>query len=404
MHRGGPLLCCASLMPRAILLDLTPLATGSTFRGIGRYVRGLSEGLAEVGEQGDLEVRGLVADPRVSRLELIESVHAYTRAPPIVPRRTSLGRRNGLIRFGAARLAQSCAGLLHFTDPVGLPWSGRAGHCLTCHDLIPIIMREYSSRIPGALSAKIAFERLRYRRARRILAVSHATKRDLCERLQIAPSVIDVVWHGVDHRVFHPEPQPGELERVQALLGTTEPYVLYVGAGDPRKDLDTLLKAFAVSRLRLDASLAIAGQLGHKRVASLRKLAKQLGVTERVKLLGYVAEELIAPLYRHATVHVFASRYEGFGFPVVEALAAGCPTITSPNSSLDEVAGDGALIVPCGEPEALAVALETLCSDTDKRRELRQRGLAQASKFTWKACATETLAFWRRTLHESNGS
>jgi glycosyltransferase involved in cell wall biosynthesis len=390
-------------MPRAILLDLTPLVTGSTFRGIGRYVRGLSEGLAEVGEQSDLELRGLVADPSVSRLELIDAVHAYTQAPSIVPRRTSLGRRNRLIRFGAARLAKPCAGLLHFTDPVGLPWSGPAGHCLTCHDLIPIIMREYSSRVPGALSAKIAFERLRYRRAQRILAVSHATKRDLCERLQIEPSKIDVVWHGVDHRVFHPQAQAGELERVQALLGTTQPYVLYVGAGDPRKDLDTLLEAFAGSRLRSDAVLAIAGQLGPKRVASLRKLAKKLSLSEQLRLLGYVDEQLIAPLYRHATVHVFASRYEGFGFPVVEALAAGCPTITSPNSSLDEVAGDGALIVPCGEPEALAVALETLCSDSAQRRELRERGLRQASKFTWKACAQGTLAFWRRALAEASG-
>ena len=89
-------------MKRAILLDLTPLATGSLFRGIGRYVRGLSEGLAELGEQSDLEVRGLIADPSVSQLELIDSVQAYTRAPAIAPRRTSLDRRNHLIRFGRA--------------------------------------------------------------------------------------------------------------------------------------------------------------------------------------------------------------------------------------------------------------------------------------------------------------
>lgn len=388
-------------MQRAILLDLTPLVTGSTYRGIGRYVRGLCEGLAEVGEHAELEVRGLIADPRVSRLELVDSVQSYTRAPAIVPLRSSLARRNRLIRFGAARVAKPSAGLLHFTDPVGFPWTGREGHCLTCHDLIPIIMREYSSRVPGALSAKIAFERLRYRRARRILAVSHATKRDLCDRLQIEPSLIDVVWHGVDHRVFHPHAASGELERVQALLGTTQPYVLYVGAGDPRKDLGTLLQAFAASRLRLEATLAIAGQLGPKRVASLQQQAKKLGVTARLKLLGYVEEDLIAPLYRHAAVHVFASRYEGFGFPVVEALAAGCPTITSPDSSLDEVAGDAALIVPCGEPEALKVALETLCTDSAKRSQLRERGLAQASKFTWKACALETLAFWRRALSDA---
>jgi glycosyltransferase involved in cell wall biosynthesis len=383
---------------RAVLLDLTPLVTGSTFRGIGRYVRGLCEGLAELGEQPDLEVRGLIADDNVSRLSLVDAVHTYTRSPAIVPRSRSLGRRNGLIRFGAARLAKACDGLLHFTDPVGFPWSGRGGHCLTCHDLIPIIMREYRSRLPGALAAKVAFERLRYRRARRILAVSHATKRDLCERLQIEPSLIDVVWHGVDHRVFHPRAEAGELERVQALLGGARPYVLYVGAGDPRKDLGTLVEAFARSRLRGEAQLAIAGQLGRKRLAALGKAVKQLGVSEQVKLLGYVDESLVAPLYRHATVHVFASRYEGFGFPVVEALASGCPTITSPDSSLDEVAGDGAIVVPCGQPEALTAALEGLFSDSAQRRQLRERGLRQASKFTWRASAEQTLAFWRKAL------
>jgi glycosyltransferase involved in cell wall biosynthesis len=390
-------------MSRAVLLDLTPLVTGSTFRGIGRYVRGLSEGLAALGEQPDIDVRGLIADPTVSRLELVGGIQAYTRAPAIVPRRSSLPRRNRLIRFGAAPLANSCDALLHFTDPIGFPWSGKAGHCLTCHDLIPIILREYSSRIPGALSAKIVVERMRYRRARRILAVSHATKRDLCERLQIDPSRVDVVWHGVDHHVFHPQAEIGELERLQALLGTTAPYVLYVGAGDPRKDLDTLLNAFARSRLRADAILAIAGKLGDKRATSLHKLAKKLGIAGRLNILGYVDEGLVAPLYRHATAHVFVSRYEGFGFPVVEALAAGCPTITSPASSLDEVAGDGAVIVPSGEPEALAAALETLCFDSERRDQLRERGLRQASKFPWRSCAVETLAFWRRAAAESSG-
>lgn len=387
-------------MPRAVLLDLTPLVTPSTLRGIGRYVRGLAEGLAELGAQSDVPVRGLIADPQVTRVELIEDVFAYARAPAIMPRKKALERRNRLIRFAAPRLARESDGLLHFTDPSGFPWTGKDGHCLTCHDLIPIILREYTSRFPGVLPAKVAFERLRYQRARRVLAVSHATKRDLCERLQLEPSRIDVVWHGVDHNVFHPRAEAGELERVQALLGGTQPYVLYVGAGDPRKDLDTLLRAFAHSRLRQEAVLAIAGQMGWRRIKALNARAAELGVSDKLKLLGYVDEALVAPLYRHAAVHVFASRYEGFGFPVVEALAAGCPTITSPDSSLDEVAGDNALIVPCGQLEPLVQALETLFFDSEKRRELRRRGLAWASTFTWKACAEQTIAFWRRALSD----
>lgn len=383
-----------------ILLDLTPLVTGSTLRGIGRYVRGLGEGLSDLGPS-ELVVQGLAADPTVSSLSLLDDVPAYTRAPAVMPIRRSLPRRNRLIRFEAPRLARTAGRLLHLTDPIGFPFSGRDRHCLTCHDLIPIILPEYGSPIPGGVRLQIAFERLRYRRARRILAVSHATKRDLCERLELEPDRIDVVWHGVDHRRFHANAEPAELERVQRLAGSERPYVLYVGAGDPRKDLTTLVSAFSQSRLRTEADLLIVGSMTPKRVARLRKTAQAAGTAERLKLLGYVDESFIAPLYRAAALHVFPSRYEGFGFPVVEALACGCPTITSPGSSLDEVAGDAALIVPCEQPEALARAMESAFFDSEKRAELRAKGLARAATFTWQACAEQTLAFWRRALEET---
>jgi glycosyltransferase involved in cell wall biosynthesis len=95
-------------------------------------------------------------------------------------------------------------------------------------------------------------------------------------------------------------------------------------------------------------------------------------------------------------VHAFLSSYEGFGLPVIEALACGAPTITSTGSSLDEVAGDGALVVPCGERAALLEALESASYDSQRRAELKQRGLARAATFTWRKCAEQTIAFWQR--------
>jgi glycosyltransferase involved in cell wall biosynthesis len=398
-HAWTPCTACdiaPARMP-GILLDLTPLATGSVFRGIGRYVRGLAEGVAELGPEALQHVHGLIADPSVSELSVVEDVGAYARAPMVMPVGPSLPRRNRLTRFGAKRISQASGRLLHFTDPSGFPFTGAEGHCLTCHDLIPLIFhREYEAPIPGMGYVKHAIERRRYARARRVLAVSHATRRDLCERLGILPERVEVVWHGVDHRLFHPRANAGELEQVHALLGSTRPYVLYVGAGDPRKDLETLVTAFAHSRLAKEATLAIVGRLGKWRPSSLPKLSKELGVENQVKLTGYVDEAIVPALYRNAAVHVFPSRYEGFGFPIVEALAAGCPTITSPGSSLDEVAGDAAEIVPCGQAEALTASLETLFFDTAQRQSLRERGLARAATFTWKACAEQTLAFWQR--------
>jgi len=107
---------------------------------------------------------------------------------------------------------------------------------------------------------------------------------------------------------------------------------------------------------------------------------------------------VVPALYRQATVHTFLSRYEGFGLPVLEALACGAPTITSPGSSLDEVVGDGALVVPCGEVDALVVALKSAFFERELRAQLVQRGLARARTFTWRKCAEETIGFWQRAI------
>jgi glycosyltransferase involved in cell wall biosynthesis len=382
-----------------ILLDLTPLVTPSTLRGIGRYARGLVQGLSELSAPTDFELAGITADQRVRKLTVEKDLLGYVTKPVALPVRKSLERRNRLVTFSAPRVARQAHSLLHLTDPDGFPFSKPEGHCVTCHDLIPLILhREYLGRMPWTRPYRAFLEKLRYQRARRVLAVSHATKRDLCEQLELPEARVDVVWHGVDHHVFHPRKAADESAAVQRWLGSTRPYVLYVGAGDARKDLDTLITSFARSRLAKDALLVIVGQLRAPRVKALRALARRVGAADQVKLTGYAEEALIPALYRGASVHVFASRYEGFGFPVVEALACGAPTITSPNSSLDEVAGDAALIVPCGEPEALSSALERLFFDTAYVAELRQRGLTRAAGFTWRACAEQTLAFWRRAL------
>jgi glycosyltransferase involved in cell wall biosynthesis len=226
--------------------------------------------------------------------------------------------------------------------------------------------------------------------------VSHATRRDLCERLGIDENDVEVVWHGVDHDRFSPEAHASERAAVQALIGSQSGFVLYLGAGDPRKDLGTLVSAYAASRVCGQLPLVIAGHLAPWRVRELTELCRRLRTTREVKLLGYVPESAVPALYRAASVHVFPSRYEGFGLPVLEALACGAPTITSPGSSLDEVAGNAAEIVPCGDAQAMTHALELLAGNTEYRALLRERGLARAATFTWQETARRTRRFWRR--------
>ena len=388
-------------MPPQLLLDLTPLAATSALRGIGRYVRGLVQGLTDVWHESspNFEIRGLAANRSLTALHRIDDLAAYCALPAARPPAAADARRNWLITFAAPLSLRNSNTSLHLTDPKGMPIGRASRYTVTCHDIISLALPDlYLPPIPRWSRLVRQIERSRYLRARRILAVSQATRRDLVTVLGIPEDRIDVAWHGVDHARFNVHAQPEDAQRVHAALGATEPYVLYVGAGDARKDLDTLLTAYAASRVQREALLVVAGRLSGQRSQALRQLAKRLNVLNRVKLVGYLDEAIVPALYRRSRLHVFPSLYEGFGLPVIEALACGAPTITSPGSSLDEVAGDAARIVPCRDTEAMSHALEEVFYDEATRTLLRNRGLRRAKQFTWQACAEATLAFWRRSL------
>jgi glycosyltransferase involved in cell wall biosynthesis len=389
-------------MQPTVLFDLTTLLTFSQLRGIGRYVRGLVQGLVKVQAETELRVRGLVADAGLSGLTVVDDLAAYCKMPPGTPAPFAGARRSALLTFDLPGLLRRQGAVAHLSEPKGLPWSREAPYSVTCHDLIPLVLSDlYLPRIRGWTDFFAAITRFRYRQPRAILAVSNATRRDLCQYLKVEEERIEVVWHGVDHERFHPRPEVGEREKIAKLVGSSGGYVLYLGAGDPRKDLGTLLQAFARSRLVGDIPLVLAGYLEAERARELKQLAARLHVEREVKFLGYVPEALTPGLYRGAALHVFPSRYEGFGLPVLEALASGAPTITSPGSSLDEVAGDAALIVPCGEVEGMCDALQQLGYNSEYAALLRARGLARAATFTWEATARGTLAFWQRWFSEA---
>ncbi len=383
-----------------LVLDLSPLSATSALRGIGRYVRGLIQGLEQLAPElkSDFRISGLAANRSLSRLSAVTDLRAAGEQPPARPAAAADLRRNLLMSVASPRFFGE-ERALHLTDPKGIPLFRAQRYTLTCHDLISLTCADlYLPKLPGWPKLVTAIERARYLRAQRILAVSGATKRDLVHLLGVDPDRIDVVWHGVDHARFKPEPDSDDAARVLRAIGHRDPYVLYLGAGDARKDLDTLLKAYAASRVRGEARLVIAGRLHPARLQRLFALARELGVSARVTFAGYIDEPLIPALYRGSRVHVFPSRYEGFGLPVLEALACGAPTITSPGSSLDEVAGDAAELVPCGDVAALGTSLERLFFDEARRQELRVRGLARAEHFTWSRAAQETLTFWRRAF------
>lgn len=379
-----------------VLIDMTAMDTPSRQRGIGRYVRGLCDALVRLAPGRGVSLTGL---RRLRGGAVLDPSLRYEGDPAL--RLTSLGyQRHKLERrllLGAAT-RQAGARLLHLPDPPGTPLDMRVPRVVSCHDLIPLVLHErYAPPVVG-WAMQWARAVVRYRTAERVLASSAWTRRDLIEHVGVPDQRIEVVPLGVDLERFTPEAEPGERERVAELLGFRSPFVLYVGAADWRKNLPDLLVAYGRSPLRGEVPLVLVGPISARQRGQLEAVARRERLTGQVHIRGYVDEALVAPLYRTCLLHVFPSSYEGFGLPVLEAMACGAPTLCSRLSSLAEVAGDAALTV--GEPkvEPLADGLARLAGDEALQQALRARGIAHARTFTWERCAEQTLRCYEEML------
>jgi alpha-1,3-rhamnosyl/mannosyltransferase len=224
-----------------------------------------------------------------------------------------------------------------------------------------------------------------------LLAISEATRRDAIDTLGIAPERVHTILAGLNRAAGAP-PTAGTIERARARLGLREPYFLHVGALDPHKNFATVLGAFLETRRERPCQLAVIGQRDHH-LASFARFCEARRI-DGVVFPGFVDREELEALYAGAAALVCLSRHEGFGFPVLEAMARGCPVLAANATSLPEVAGDAALLV---EPDRAAAreAMRVLLQDTDLRAELARRGRARARTFEWEAVAERTLAVWR---------
>jgi len=274
--------------------------------------------------------------------------------------------------------------LFYSPDFVLPPTLPRARTVLTVHDLsfllypdhfVPKLVRYLQRVVPRSVA-----------RADRVLADSEATRADLIRSLGVPAEKVEVLYSGVDPR-FRPEPEPKERERLRARYGVGDrPYIFSVGTLQPRKNFVRLIRAFA--RLRPEAHLLIAGGRGWLYEAILAEAEKH---RDRVHILGFVDDVDLPALYRGARLFVFPSFYEGFGLPVLEAMACGVPVVCSNASSLPEVAGDAALLVDPYDEEGLTAAMEQVLEDPALRDEMAAKGLQQAARFTWDRAARQLL-------------
>jgi glycosyltransferase involved in cell wall biosynthesis len=245
--------------------------------------------------------------------------------------------------------------------------------------------------------ADLQMQKLAARSARRawhVIASSQATARDL-RGLGLHPERVTVVHLGVSPS-FRPDGPPLAPEAFPGAERLAGGYLLYNGGLGPRKNLRRLLLAYGQLPAAMSAPpLVLCGKMTRYGEA-LAAEARATGLADQVLFPGYLPDELLPSLYRSAILLVYPSLYEGFGLPILEAMACGTPVITSDTSSMPEVAGDAALLVDPGSVDAIASALRQVLLDMGLRQSLCQRGLARSRQFTWERTARETAAVYRQ--------
>jgi glycosyltransferase involved in cell wall biosynthesis len=255
----------------------------------------------------------------------------------------------------------------------------------TIYDLTTRLMPEVHTE--ANVRADRSFAEL-LRAADKLIAISASTRNDAVRLLGLRPENIEVIYPGIP-AVFFNVPEEA-ITRVRRDYGLHKPFALFLGTIEPRKNVDTLLDAYE-SLSHPEFELVLAGPTGWAPGKTLERLKKY-------RALGYLPEPDIAPLTAAASICAYPSLYEGFGFPVAQAMAAGVPVVTSNVSSLPEVAGDAALLVDPRSTAELANALDRLMRSTELRTELAARGRKRAQDFRWEACAARSLQFFESVI------
>jgi glycosyltransferase involved in cell wall biosynthesis len=284
--------------------------------------------------------------------------------------------------------------LFHGTN-IAVPLVGGCRCVSTIADLVSV-------RVPGTFTPFYDLYRelsvpAAARRAAHIVAISESTRRDILELIRVRPEKVTTIHLGVDAS-FVPVTDAAQLKRARERFSLPDRFIIHVGAVERQKRLESLMQAAARAlEAGLIDAVVLAGEEG-RGADNVRRVVAELGIGERVKFLGYVPQEFIASLFTLARCAVYPSWYEGFGMPVLEAMACGTPVIASNASSLPEVGGDAAVLLPPGDVGAMAKALEQLLTDERARSDRVRLGLARARRFTWEACAAFHVEVYRRFI------
>jgi glycosyltransferase involved in cell wall biosynthesis len=297
----------------------------------------------------------------------------------------------------AARLRREA--MVHsptFTAPVGVG----IPVVVTVHDVIPLVLPGYHRSRQARLYSRLMAATVR--RASAIITVSEWSRRDIVRVLGVPEERVTVTYEAADPRMT-PDGQVGERDDLRRRYGVPHRFALYVGGAERRKNIELLVRAWAVRRDAFrarDLALVLVADFPEPDALypDIPGLVRELGLGREVMIVRGVEDEDMPALYRAAELFCFPSMYEGFGLTPLEAMASGTPVLCSNATSLREVVGDGARLLPPADPRAWADAVLELADSDGMRRALRERGVARASGFSWHRTAEETVQVYRRVL------
>lgn len=373
--------------PIEILVDATPLESEHRTRGVGTYVRDLTRGLADLAPE---RVRYLGS--RLGRQHVPAALSPYMvwgwRG-----HRPAQGYWLYNEWFLRASLARSRPRLFHATDFNGLVCQSGIRTVATLHDLMPtaappeVNLSQWASQWRWSV-----YYRRKLPHADHVIVLSPTVRNQAVKALGLDPDRVTVIPPGVDLRMSPAVAGQGAF----ANLG---PYLLFVGNGQPNKNLTRVLGVWAaVAPKRPELTLCIAGPWSAEALARWQLRGQMLGMGRRIRWLGHVPDDQMPSLYANAHMLVFPSLDEGFGFPIVEAMASGTPVVTSRRPPMSTIAADAAVLVDPESEISLLHGILAVASSSARRRELIQRGLRRAAAFSWQRTAERTLALYDQVL------
>jgi len=371
-----------------ISVGINALSLGKELVGTGQYTYHLIRGLAKIDQTNNyLLIKNKAVDVGINENRNIQYVDLflYGRFHRILLENTYLPY---IIQQNRLDVFHSPIFTLPFYMPVPC--------VVTIHDLV-------IDKFPETIDFKRrlylwAAIRHSIAKADRIIAVSECTKRDIVKRFNVSETKIDVIHEAAAPGFCQYKTSDSTL-RICRQYRIDKPYILYVGTIEPRKNLTALIRAYA--RLKTSAAikheLVIVGKKSWYYGKLFREISRE-SIQDDVIFTGYLPRLYLPHFYNAADLFILPSLYEGFGLPILEAMACGTPVIASNVSALPEVAGDAAILIDPYDVEAIAEAMYRVLTDGDLRAELVKRGLERVKQFSWERCARETLRVYEKAL------